>query len=127
MSGQSISQTFRTPDSSKIANKDLRKAAILIEQGKAAWEQVRLLEKQIGLLEKRIDGKDSVVVIKNEEIDLHKRIIQNHLIIEDKYQQQILIGNETIKQLEKSLRRQKFKTRFITIVSVLGVGYLLLK
>lgn len=122
-----ISQTFPSRDSTTIANKDLKKAVILIEQGKQTLEELKYTQRQVNLLEQRVSIKDSVIVTASREIDTHKRLIDNHTLIEQNYEKEITLQKQSIVALEKSLKRGKTKRKIITVVSLATIGYLLLK
>lgn len=127
---KAISQTFRTQDSSVIANKDLRKAAVLIEQGKSCLVELNLQRRQNDLLQQRVDVKDSIISHHVKTEDNLNQQIKNYDLMNENYKEQITLRDAGIKQLEKSLKRQKTKTVFVGIagtMSSLGLFYLLVR
>lgn len=131
LSGAAISQTSPTRnDSSVIANKDLRKAALLIEQGKRSLAEIKLWQKENELLYQRIDNKDSVIKSQETNATLLQSMISNYKLEVTNLLQQSAIKDQLIKQAEKKFKKQKRKTVFTAILGVFGMGataYLLTK
>lgn len=115
-------------DSSVIGNKDLRKAAILIEQGKACITEVRLYQNENNLLYQRINLKDSTIKRNDLERTYKDLQISNYKLEVSNLEEQGKIKSDGIKVLEKEVKRQKRKTVFVGVAGTLaslGLFYLL--
>ena len=110
-------------DSSVIANKDLRKAAILIEQGKRCIVEVELLNKSVNLLEQRVALKDSSITAFKKIVSAQDSIIQNYKKTDAIYSEMLRVKK---KDFTKRLRREKVKT-WIAGGVVVTLLYLLVK
>lgn len=124
MIGPSISQPYPSRDSSLIANKDLRKAAILIEQGKSCKALLSLQEQRGELLLLRIGVKDSIISSHALNATAYESIISNYKKTVTNYEEAIAIKDKTY---AKEIKKQKLKTFFIGLISALTIGYLLVK
>lgn len=108
-------------DSSIIANKDLRKAAILIEQGKGCAVERSLLEKANNLLQVRINYKDSVIESYYTMELNNSAIINTYKLKETTYKEMLDIRKNELAVVNKSLKRQKRKTFFTALLGVVGI------
>jgi hypothetical protein len=130
LSCKAISQTYRIQDSSLIANKDLKKAAIIIEQCKACTAELNLYQRQAHLLTHNNQTKDSIITHQGKTISLLNLQIDNHMLQATNFKEQLKLYDSGIKSLEKSLRQQRTKTVLVGIagtLSSLGLFYLLIK
>jgi len=78
--------------------------------GDEAKIQLKLTEKQLNLTEKKIVAKDSIIAIMEVKESHHKTI---HEIQNQKYD---VLENYT-KKIEKDLKNEKVKGKFLNIVS----------
>lgn len=127
MTGPLISQPFQTKDSSLIANKDLKKAAILIEKGKAYIEELTLQRKQNNLLSQSNELKDSTIAGQLKTIHFKDMMITNYKAIDTANRQIITIKDEALKDLRKSLKCQKTQTFLASLVALASLVLLVVK
>lgn len=118
-----IASSQKRLDSSVVAIKDLRKAAILIEQGKACIEENKLLNKQVDLLGERLKLKDTIRVAYQLQIDLRDSIIASLKKNEVVFRGEI---KEIEKQYRREIKKQKLKSYGIGAIG-LTLLYLLIK
>lgn len=123
LSGPAISQTSPTRnDSSVISNKDLRKAALLIEQGKRCLSEVKLMQRESDLLNERIALKDSTISsLELSRVYLQQQI-NNYKLITGTYQREVEIKDQLIKQATNKFKKQRRKTFFVGLIGILATG-----
>lgn len=83
-------------DSTTLPNRQLRKALVLIEEGRQAKELLGKTEKQITLLEETVKLKDSI-------IDMTSRQLVFSNIISENYRQQSKVASEVNAEITKSI------------------------
>lgn len=127
MIGQAISQTSPIRDSSLIANKDLRKAALLIEQGKVIASELKLTKRRVELLEQSNDNKDSIITSQDKSLLIKEKMLINYAAINEANKKIITIQNKAMEDLRKSLRCQKRRTWLASIIAIAAAVILVTK
>lgn len=124
------SQNSKTSDSTTIPNSQLRAALKLVEQGKHCAEVLALTQKQIELLNAKIDIKDSIIATVYARLAIAADVKQTYINDIKIYEVENKSLNSQIAQLQKSVKKQKRKTTFsrITTLGLAAVaGYIILK
>lgn len=118
----SQSRTNTNDSSTSILNRDLKKGAYWIEQGKMTEQLLQETNKIVDSLNERIAVKESII----DEYEIrdtdHQAIIETYRKEVDNLVKQRDIAIEAAKKLDKLLRRQKKKTIVAIVATAVAVG-----
>src|SRR5438105_12550160 len=126
VSGPLISQTYQK-DSSIIANKDLKKAAILIDRGRECAENLRREQKKLTEAVTEISIKDSLISNQQGLIISKDLKIINYKAVNEADQKIIKIKDDRIADLHKYMKCQRKRTWFATAVATVAIVLLVSK
>ena len=118
----SQSRTNTNDSSTSILNRDLKKGADWIEQGKMTEQLIQETNKIVDSLNERIAVKESIIDEYEIRDTAHQAIIETYRKEVDNLVKQRDIATEAAKKLDKLLRRQKRKTIVAIVATAVAVG-----
>lgn len=114
-------QSQTRQDSTVTANKDLRAMLSAFDEWKVLKPENTLLFERVGLLNKKIAVKDSIIFNHENIISLQKITISDYISIESNLINQQSNLQKQVKRLEKTIRKQKAKTFISSLSGVVGI------
>lgn len=117
---EGLSQTSK--DTTCLPNADLKKALVLIEQGKVTAIELEQARGHVVQLQEIVKSKSDIISTQDARIT-------NYELQKSNYQATVNLQTETIKSLNKALKKEKSKRAFTTGAGaflVMGLTYLLI-
>jgi hypothetical protein len=117
-------------DTTCLPNAQLKLALKKIEKGKLDAAELKLQQEQNLLLEKRLFVKDSIIGLRQQQVNSYMQLVKNHESESATYREEAQAREESIKRLQAGLRKERSKTVMATISGILSTTtlvYLLLK
>jgi hypothetical protein len=120
-----VGHSQTTEDSTRIANKDLKRKLIQLEQCKV--DQAELLQRRNEVLQlsQIVNSKDSVISGLHQSMSVYKELITNYTEQVDNIKKQADLEQAGILLLKKQLKKQKAKTVLTGIAGIVTAGGLM--
>lgn len=115
-----------TIDSTLLPNSQLKKAIIELERGKVLTMELALTKDKVNLLQERIAIKDSIIVQHVKKDSLYSRVLWAYEGSIDNWKK-ILSNTEDSYRYQVKLNKRHKVTRWLSMLSGIGVGYFVFK